>query len=153
MLNMVFLLDPWLSSFDQPGLCIAVAVLLHYFLLAAFTWMCMESVEFYLALVKVFNTYIPKYTLKCCVAGWGLPAIVIIIVLIINKDFYSNGSQSENNPFSKFCWIRDSVVFYISVVAYIVLALLMNTAMFITVLLQIHSVKSRAQKRSGFRKR
>ncbi|XP_055583478.1 adhesion G-protein coupled receptor G2-like [Falco cherrug] len=71
MLNMVFLTNSWLSSYNQPGVCIAVAVLLHYFLLAAFTWMWLESVHFYLALVKVFNVYIPMYVLKCCIAGWG----------------------------------------------------------------------------------
>ncbi|XP_035181922.1 adhesion G-protein coupled receptor G4 isoform X2 [Oxyura jamaicensis] len=150
MLNLVFLVNPWLSSLNQPGLCITVAALLHYFLLAAFTWMCLESVHFYLSLVKVFNIYIPKYILKCCIAGWGIPAIVIITVLIINKEFYGGGSQSENNPFSNFCWIQDNTVFYISVVAYIFLAFLMNTAMFITVLLQVHSVKSRTQKRHRF---
>ncbi|XP_010294785.1 PREDICTED: probable G-protein coupled receptor 112, partial [Phaethon lepturus] len=150
MLNMVFLSNSWLSSFNQPGLCITVAVLLHYFLLAAFTWMCLESVHFYLALVKVFNVYVPKYILKCCIAGWGIPAIVITIVLIINKDFYGNGSHSESNPFSNFCWVQENTVFYISVVAYVFLIFLTNAAMFITVLLQIHSVKSRTQKRSRF---
>ncbi|KAM6061311.1 adhesion G-protein coupled receptor G4 [Chlamydotis macqueenii] len=150
MLNMVFLTNSWLSTFNQPGLCITVAVLLHYFLLAAFTWMCLESVHFYLSLVKVFNVYVPKYILKCCIAGWGIPAIVITIVLIINKDFYGNGSHSESNPFSNFCWIQENVVFYISVVAYVFLVFLTNTAMFITVLLQIHSMKSRTQKRSRF---
>ncbi|NWQ80831.1 AGRG4 protein, partial [Columbina picui] len=150
MLNMVFLSDAWLSSVKQPGLCVAVAALLHYFLLAAFTWMCLESVHFYLALVKVFNVYVPKYILKCCMAGWGIPAIIISIVLIINKDFYGNGSQSESSPFSDFCWIQENRVFYISVVAYVFLIFSMNTAMFITVLFQIHSVKSRTQKRSRF---
>ncbi|XP_009975661.1 PREDICTED: probable G-protein coupled receptor 112, partial [Tauraco erythrolophus] len=100
MLNMVFLINSWLSSFNQPGLCITTAVLLHYFLLAAFTWMCLESIHLYLALVKVFNVYVPKYILKCCIAGWGLPAIVITLVLVINKDFYGDGSHSESNPFS-----------------------------------------------------
>lgn len=71
LLNIVFLANSWLTSFNQPGLCITVAMLLHYFLLAAFTWMCLESVHFYLALVKVFNVYVPKYILKCCIAGWG----------------------------------------------------------------------------------
>nr|XP_010308928.1 PREDICTED: probable G-protein coupled receptor 112 [Balearica regulorum gibbericeps] len=150
MLNMVFLTNSWLSSFNQPDLCITVAVLLHYFLLAAFTWMCLESVHFYLVLVKVFNVYVPKYILKCCIAGWGIPAIVITIVLIINKDFYGNGSHSESNPFSSFCWIQENTVFYISVVAYVFLIFLTNTGMYITVLLQIHSVKSRTQKRTGF---
>ncbi|XP_052669458.1 adhesion G-protein coupled receptor G4 isoform X2 [Harpia harpyja] len=153
MLNVVFLTNSWLSSFNQPGFCITVAVLLHCFLLAAFTWMCLESVHFYLALVKVFNIYVPKYILKCCIAGWGIPAIVITIVLIINKDFYGNGSHSESNPFSNFCWIQENMVFYISVVAYIFLIFLTNTAMFITVLLQIHAVKTRTQKRSRFWKK
>ncbi|NXG53494.1 AGRG4 protein, partial [Psilopogon haemacephalus] len=150
MLNMVFLTNAWLSSFEQPGLCVTVAVLLHYFLLAAFTWMCLESVHFYLALVKVFNVYVPKYILKCCITGWGVPAIVVTLVLIINKDSYGNGSRSESHPFSNFCWIQEKVVFYISVVAYVFLIFVTNTAMFIIVLLQIHSVKSRTQRRSRF---
>ncbi|NWI88486.1 AGRG4 protein, partial [Pitta sordida] len=152
MLNMVFLTNSWLSSFSQPGLCITMATLLHYFLLAAFTWMCLESVHFYLAFVKVFNVYVPKYILKCCIAGWGIPALVITLVLIINKDFYGNGSHSESNPYSDFCWIQDNAVFYISVVAYFFLVFLTNTAMFITVLLQIHSVKTRTQRTSRFGK-
>ncbi|KAM8799950.1 adhesion G-protein coupled receptor G4 [Eudromia elegans] len=153
MVNLVFLVNSWLSSFNQRGLCITVAVLLHYFLLAAFTWMCLESVHMYLALVKVFNVYIPKYILKFCIAGWGLPAIVIAVVLIINKDFYGNGSLSKHKPFSSFCWIQENIVFYISVVAYFLLMFLMNTVMFITVLLQINSMKSKAQKGSRFWKR
>ncbi|NWU31159.1 AGRG4 protein, partial [Dyaphorophyia castanea] len=153
MLNMVFLTNSWLTSFNQPGLCITMAMLLHYFLLAAFTWMCLESLHFYLALVKVFNVYVPKYILKCCIAGWGIPAIVITLVLITNKDFYGNGLLSESHPYSNFCWIQDNTVFYVSVVFYFFLIFLMNTAMFITVLLQIHSVKTRTQKTSRFWKR
>ncbi|NWY37435.1 AGRG4 protein, partial [Sylvia atricapilla] len=150
MLNIVFLTNSWLTSLNQPGLCITVAMLLHYFLLAAFTWMCLESVHFYLALVKVFNVYVPKYILKFCIAGWGTPAVVITLVVIINKDFYGNGSLSESHPYSNFCLIQDNTVFYTSVVAYFFLVFLMNTAMFITVLLQIHSVKTRTQKKSNF---
>ncbi|NXS69731.1 AGRG4 protein, partial [Pandion haliaetus] len=149
MLNMVFLTNSWLSLFNQSGFCITVARLLHYFLLAAFTWRCLESVHFYLALVKVLNIYIPKYILKCCIAGWGIPAIVTVInKIIINKDFYGNGSYSESNPFSNFCWIQENIMFYISIAAYVFLIFLMNTAVFIIVLLQIHAMKTRTQKRS-----
>ncbi|XP_064015799.1 adhesion G-protein coupled receptor G2-like [Pogoniulus pusillus] len=112
--------------------------------------MCLESVHFYLALVKVFNVYVPKYILKCCIAGWGVPAIVVALVLIINKDSYGNGSHSESHPFSNFCWIQENAVFYTSVVAYVFLIFVTNTAMFIIVLIQIHSVKSRMQRRSAF---
>lgn len=71
LLNMVFLLDGWLASLHSAWLCRCVAVLLHYFLLTSFTWMGLESVHMYIALVKVFNTYIRRYILKFCVVGWG----------------------------------------------------------------------------------
>lgn len=70
-LNMLFLLDSWLSSFSNYGLCIATAATMHYFLLASFTWMGLEAVHMYFALVKVFNTYVPSYILKFCAVGWG----------------------------------------------------------------------------------
>lgn len=70
-LNMVFLLDSWLSTMENDGLCKAVAIFLHYFLLTSFTWMGLESVHMYIALVKVFNTYIRRYILKFCIVGWG----------------------------------------------------------------------------------
>lgn len=70
-LNLVFLLNSWISSFGIYGLCIAVAMTLHYFLLSSFTWMGLGAVNMYLALVKVFNVYVPSYILKFCLLGWG----------------------------------------------------------------------------------
>ena len=70
-LNMVFLLDGWLASLETDWLCLSVAVFLHYFLLTSFTWMGLESIHMYIALVKVFNTYIRRYILKFCIVGWG----------------------------------------------------------------------------------
>uniref|UniRef100_A0A3Q1GTC1 Adhesion G protein-coupled receptor G6 n=1 Tax=Acanthochromis polyacanthus TaxID=80966 RepID=A0A3Q1GTC1_9TELE len=70
-LNMVFLLDGWLASLETEWLCLSVAVFLHYFLLTSFTWMGLESIHMYIALVKVFNTYIRRYILKFCIVGWG----------------------------------------------------------------------------------
>lgn len=67
----MFLLNSWLSSWGLHGLCVAAASLLHYFLLASFTWMALEGVHMYFALVKVFNVYVPSYILKFCVVGWG----------------------------------------------------------------------------------
>ncbi|XP_068813365.1 adhesion G-protein coupled receptor G4 isoform X6 [Struthio camelus] len=97
MVNLVFLVNSWLSSFNKPGLCITVAALLHYFLLAAFTWMCLESVHMYLALVKVFNVYIPKYILKFCIAGWGF--FIFVFHCLMKEDVLK---QSR----IQFCWGR-----------------------------------------------
>lgn len=68
---MVFLLNSWLSSFSNYGLCISTASALHYFMLASFTWMGLEAVHMYLALVKVFNIYVSSFMLKFCAVGWG----------------------------------------------------------------------------------
>ncbi|XP_071997082.1 adhesion G-protein coupled receptor G6 isoform X2 [Engystomops pustulosus] len=140
-LNLFFLLDGWLASFEVNELCIAVAALLHFFLLATFTWMGLEAVHMYIALVKVFNTYIRRYILKFCIIGWGIPAIVVAIVLAsTNKDSaYGRtvyGKDNDGNGES-FCWIKNNVVFYVTCAAYFGIMFLMNVAMFIVVMVQI----------------
>ncbi|KAI1897535.1 hypothetical protein AGOR_G00084270 [Albula goreensis] len=139
-LNMVFLLDGWLASFDMEGLCIAVAVFLHYFLLTSFTWMGLESIHMYIALVKVFNTYIRRYILKFCIVGWGLPAAIVAIVVAVDRNSYGKeyyGKEENGQGSSQFCWIRSQVVFYITCVGYFCIIFLMNVAMFIVVMIQI----------------
>ncbi|XP_077139222.1 adhesion G-protein coupled receptor G6 isoform X4 [Ranitomeya variabilis] len=140
-LNLFFLLDGWLASFDINELCIAVAAVLHFFLLASFTWMGLEAVHMYIALVKVFNTYIRRYILKFCIIGWGVPAIVVAIVLAsthkdsaYGKSMY--GQDSDGNG-DAFCWIKSNIVFYVTCAAYFGVMFLMNIAMFIVVMVQI----------------
>ncbi|XP_035755695.1 adhesion G-protein coupled receptor G6 isoform X2 [Egretta garzetta] len=143
-LNLIFLLDGWIASFDIDGLCIAVAALLHFFLLATFTWMGLEAVHMYIALVKVFNTYIRRYILKFCIIGWGLPALVIAIVLasantnaihIYGKELYGKDANGQGGD--DFCWIKNEVVFYVTCAGYFGIMFLMNIAMFIVVMVQI----------------
>ncbi|XP_036437117.1 adhesion G-protein coupled receptor G6 isoform X5 [Colossoma macropomum] len=139
-LNMVFLLDGWLASYNMEGLCVAVAVFLHFFLLTSFTWMGLESIHMYIALVKVFNTYIRRYILKFCIVGWGLPAAIVGIVVAVDKDSYGKeyyGKGENGQGSSEFCWIRSEVVFYVTCVAYFSIIFLMNVAMFIVVMMQI----------------
>ncbi|KAM8810163.1 adhesion G-protein coupled receptor G6 [Eudromia elegans] len=143
-LNLTFLLDGWIASFHIDGLCIAVACLLHFFLLATFTWMGLEAVHMYIALVKVFNTYIRRYILKFCIIGWGLPALVIAIVLastntnashVYGKELYGRGANGEGGD--DFCWIKNKVVFYVTCAGYFGIVFLMNIAMFVVVMVQI----------------
>ncbi|XP_015499711.1 adhesion G-protein coupled receptor G2 isoform X3 [Parus major] len=147
LLNLAFLLDSWIALYDTRGLCIAVAVFLHYFLLVSFTWMGLEAFHMYLALVKVFNTYVRKYILKFCVVGWGLPAVVVSIVLAVSPDNYgliTTGKVSINGP-DEFCWIKNRIVFYITAVGYFCLIFLINISMFIVVLIQLCRIKKRKQ--------
>ncbi|XP_069001741.1 adhesion G-protein coupled receptor G4 [Embiotoca jacksoni] len=157
-LNLVFLVNSWLSSWAVYGLCVAVASTLHYFLLASFTWMGLEAVNMYFALVKVFNVYVPSYILKFCALGWGLPLVICILVLIVNREAYGShlytDPQSTLEPLDNsdnFCWLQDDVTFYVSVVAYAGLVLLVNIGVFVVVLIQIRRmrVNSPAGTRSG----
>ncbi|XP_015988183.2 adhesion G-protein coupled receptor G6 isoform X5 [Rousettus aegyptiacus] len=132
-LNLIFLLNGWVTSFHVDGLCTAVAALLHFFLLATFTWMGLEAIHMYIALVKVFNTYIRRYVLKFCIAGWGLPALVVSVIL---------ASRNQNEVYGKeqgdeFCWIQDPVVFYVTCAGYFGVMFFLNVAMFIVVMVQI----------------
>ncbi|XP_026146521.1 adhesion G-protein coupled receptor G6 isoform X9 [Carassius auratus] len=138
-LNMVFLLDGWLASYEIEGLCVTVAVFLHFFLLTSFTWMGLESIHMYIALVKVFNTYIRRYILKFCLVGWGVPASIVGIVLAVGKNSYGKNyyGKGETGQGTEFCWIRSPVVFYVTCVGYFSMIFLMNVAMFIVVMIQI----------------
>ncbi|XP_006881954.1 PREDICTED: probable G-protein coupled receptor 112 [Elephantulus edwardii] len=141
MLNMAFLVNSWSASFQKEELCITAAVALHYFLLVSLTWMGLEAVHMYFALIKVFNIYIPNYIFKFCLAGWGIPAILVAIILSVKKDLYGT-----LNPVTPFCWIKDDSIFYISVVAYFCLVFILNLFMFCAVLAQLNSMKGQRQK-------
>lgn len=137
-LNLIFLLDGWVTSFGVAGLCTAVAALLHFFLLATFTWMGLEAIHMYIALVKVFNTYIHRYILKFCIIGWGLPALVVSIILVSRRqnEVYGKESYGKDQD-DEFCWIQDPVVFYVSCAGYFGVMFFLNVAMFIVVMVQI----------------
>ncbi|XP_035619608.1 adhesion G-protein coupled receptor G2-like [Oncorhynchus keta] len=145
-LNLVFLMDSWLSSFGFYSLCIATAATLHYFLLASFTWMGLEAVHMYFSLVKVFNVYIPSYILKFCTLGWGIPLVVVSLVLAIEKDAYGNvlsGDSLDSLQGSEpFCWMQSNVFFYITIVAFVLLVLVFNMVVFIMVLIQIRHMQT-----------
>ncbi|XP_074916189.1 adhesion G-protein coupled receptor G2 isoform X2 [Chelonoidis abingdonii] len=147
LLNLVFLLDSWIALYDIRGLCITVAVFLHYFLLVSFTWMGLEAFHMYLALVKVFNTYVRKYILKFCIVGWGVPLLVVGIVLAITPNNYGLGSYGKfpNGSPDEFCWINNNIVFYITVVGYFCMIFLLNVSMFIVVLIQLCRIKKKKQ--------
>ncbi|KTG46792.1 hypothetical protein cypCar_00006904 [Cyprinus carpio] len=157
-LNLVFLLNSWISSFGIYGLCIAVAVTLHYFLLTSFTWMGLGAVNMYFALVKVFNVYVPSYILKFCLLGWGIPLIICGLVVAIKRDAYGMNTMSDSqmtlDDSEMFCWVQNDVVFYVSVVSYIAFILLCNGSIFLVVLIQIRNmqVNQPAGTRSGILK-
>uniref|UniRef100_A0A4W5QKA2 Adhesion G protein-coupled receptor L1a n=1 Tax=Hucho hucho TaxID=62062 RepID=A0A4W5QKA2_9TELE len=70
--------------------CPIFAGLLHFFFLAAFSWMCLEGVQLYLLLVEVFESEYSrkKYYYLC---GYCFPALVVGISAAI--DYRSYGTK------------------------------------------------------------
>lgn len=71
LLNLHFLLSSTVPAQSSRGLCFYMALLLHYSLLATFSWMALEGFHLYLLIVKVFNIYVQRYLLKLSIVGWG----------------------------------------------------------------------------------
>ena len=66
------------------AICITSAVLTQYFLMAAFCWMLVEGIYFYLFIVKVYN--ISNRLIVYHVMAWGIVLLSIMTFLIFNAD-------------------------------------------------------------------
>ncbi|XP_029935794.1 adhesion G-protein coupled receptor G2 [Myripristis murdjan] len=142
-LNLIFLLDSWLALYPATGLCISTAFFLHYFLLTSFTWAGLEALHMYLSIVQVFTPYLSRYMLKFSLMGWGLPLIVVIIIIAVDKDNYGLVTYGKytDGPSDDFCWLRNDIAFYVGVVAYFLLIFSLSLLVFIVVLVQLSRIK------------
>ncbi|XP_070784639.1 adhesion G-protein coupled receptor G4 [Enoplosus armatus] len=143
LLNLVFLLDGWLSLYPAIGLCISTAFFLHYFLLTSFTWAGLEALHMYLSVVQVFTPYLSRYMLKFSLMGWGIPLMVVIIVIAVDKDNYglvTYGRYTDGTS-DDFCWLRNDIAFYVGVVAYFLLIFSLCLVVFIMVMVQLARIK------------
>lgn len=55
----------------EGWVCPGLGLVLHWSLLATFSWMALEGFHIYLLLIRVFNIYIRRYLLKVSLVGWG----------------------------------------------------------------------------------
>ncbi|XP_054479347.1 adhesion G-protein coupled receptor G6-like [Anoplopoma fimbria] len=143
LLNLVFLLDGWLALYPAIGLCISTAFFLHYFLLTSFTWAGLEALHMYLSIVQVFTPYLSRYMLKFSLMGWGIPLIVVIIVIAVDKDNYGLVTYGKftDGTTGDFCWLRNDIAFYVGVVAYFLLIFTLCMVVFIAILVQLSRIK------------
>ncbi|XP_067402484.1 adhesion G-protein coupled receptor G7 [Emydura macquarii macquarii] len=81
--------------------CTAVAVLLHYFLLATFVWTALNAAHLYLLLLQTLRPLPRHITLIMSVIGWGAPAVVVAITL---GTTYRDG-KPLNYRQEEFCWL------------------------------------------------
>eukprot|EP00057_Strongylocentrotus_purpuratus_P010654 XP_011665128.1 PREDICTED: G-protein coupled receptor 126 [Strongylocentrotus purpuratus] len=75
----------------KAGPCGFITALVHYFVLSSLTWMGVEGYNTYLIIVKIFDTYIPRFMVKAGAVAWGIPAMIVIVTGAIAKDKYAHG--------------------------------------------------------------
>ncbi|RXM27053.1 Adhesion G protein-coupled receptor L3 [Acipenser ruthenus] len=75
---------------DQPIACAVFAALLHFFFLAAFTWMFLEGVQLYIMLVEVFESERSRRKYFYLV-GYGAPALIVAVSAAV--DYRSYGTD------------------------------------------------------------
>ncbi|XP_033972266.1 adhesion G-protein coupled receptor G5-like isoform X27 [Trematomus bernacchii] len=130
LLNLHFLPSQTVAALSFPTLCFYMAVSLHYSLLATFSWMALEGLHLYLLLVRVFNIYIRKYLLKLSLVGWGLPAVIVALVVIIDSSWYGLVPLVSSNPNStQICYIRNTTVKLVTTLGVFGLVFLFNAIM------------------------
>ncbi|XP_043937262.1 adhesion G-protein coupled receptor G5-like [Protopterus annectens] len=144
LLNLTFLLNSWLASFNIDGLCRFIAIFMHFSLIGCFSWMGLEGFHLYLMIRKVYNICIKFYLLKLCLIGWGIPALMITVIGPINnpsKYGRISFTTGDNQTSSSMCWILDPLVLYITNWGYLGLIFIFNTAVLGLVCYEIHRLR------------
>ncbi|XP_058850078.1 adhesion G protein-coupled receptor G3-like [Acipenser ruthenus] len=134
LLNLTFLLNEWLASYNNDGLCQFIAALMHYSLLCTFTWFGIEAFHLYLLMIKVFNTFIKHYRMKLSLAGWGIPAVPVILSRSLNK--YGKYSISTEQKSVSMCWLTEPAVLYFTI-GYFAVLFLFNAVIFTKVTVKV----------------
>jgi len=133
--NLVFLIgvDQTAEESGSPIPCLISGVLTHYFLLAAFFWMAVEGIHLYVMIVRVFGHLSTGFLVKCAVASWGMPLVIVAATLAWDPNNYNT---------NLFCWLNQipMIAMFLSPVMVIIM---INTWLFVRVTQEISKSQNR----------
>ncbi|XP_067349022.1 adhesion G-protein coupled receptor G2-like [Channa argus] len=142
LLNVHFLISQQTAALSSTGFCFYIAIALHYSLLASFSWMALEGFHLYILLVRVFNIYIRRYLLKLSLVGWGVPAVIVSLVVIIDKDAYGHAPLNPSNPNdTTICYITNNTVKDVTTIGAFGLVFIFNMIMLVVTIRQVLSLR------------
>ncbi|XP_041815331.1 adhesion G-protein coupled receptor G5-like [Chelmon rostratus] len=141
LLNFTFLINNFVAKLKSSVGCKIMAALMHYFMLATFTWFAVQAFHLCLQLYTGGNIAIRHYVLKVSITSWVLPSVVGVVLLIIGKygEQVILTNDSEENV--AMCWITDSSVHYIVNIGYYALVFLFTFVTFIIMLSWLFCLK------------
>ncbi|KAM6176304.1 adhesion G-protein coupled receptor G1 isoform 2-T2 [Erethizon dorsatum] len=151
LLDVSFLLSEPVALTGSRVACCASAVFLHFSLLACLSWMGLEGYNLYRLVVEVFGTYVPGYVLKLSAVGWGFPTFLVTLVALVDVNNYGPiilavHRTPESVIYPSMCWIRDSLVSYVTNLGLFSLVFLFNLVMLCTMVVQILRLHPHNQK-------
>uniref|UniRef100_A0A4W4GIA4 Adhesion G protein-coupled receptor G3 n=1 Tax=Electrophorus electricus TaxID=8005 RepID=A0A4W4GIA4_ELEEL len=140
LLHITFLASSLWSETER--VCQVLGLILHWALLAVFTWTAIEGVHLYLLLVRIFNIYIRRYLLKLSLVGWGIPTIIVMICGVAGTYGKYTITEKDSNS-TAICWVTSKAVSDITVKGYLGLVLLFNIAILAVVVVKLHKLRAR----------
>ncbi|XP_073348541.1 adhesion G-protein coupled receptor G2-like [Pagrus major] len=134
LLNLSFLVNNYVADMKHAMGCKIMAAVMHYFMLATFTWFAAQAFHLCLQLYMEGKIVIRRYILKLCITSWVLPSVVVIVLLIVRKYGEQVISTSDTQQNVAMCWITDSDTHLAVNIGYYVLVFLFTFTTFIIVL-------------------
>ncbi|KAM4521550.1 adhesion G-protein coupled receptor G2-like [Odontesthes bonariensis] len=141
LMNLTFLINNYVAAMKNSLGCKIMAAVMHYFMLATFSWFAAQGFHLCLQMYKGGQVVIKRYILKVSAASWVLPSVVVILLLIFGK--YGELTIYTDNPKYSvaMCWITDNDIHYIVNIGYYALVFLFTFSTAIIVLSWLFNLK------------
>ncbi|XP_052001425.1 adhesion G-protein coupled receptor G6-like isoform X2 [Xyrauchen texanus] len=152
LLNLSFLCNESIANTQDNSACIAIALIMHYSMLATFTWFFIQALHMYLWLIRQ-NVTTKNYMRKINVAGWACPAPIVVIIVSMGE--YKTVIIQSTAKTTRMCWITNPYVHYIGNIGYYALVFIFTTGIFIMMvrkILQSRNIKVGDVKKTTFKK-
>ncbi|XP_068991425.1 uncharacterized protein [Neodiprion pinetum] len=134
---------PIVDSVNYPIPCIVTGALLHYAVLAEFSWMLVTAwLQFKRYVTVLGATRPPRFLLKAAAFAWGVPMIIVSIVAGIDPYAYMPGTDSKVT----YCYVS-GIAQYVGLLGPVIIVISLNAFLFVRV---IHSILGAQNKRPNF---
>lgn len=133
-LDLTFLVNHHVESLDNSVGCKIMAAAMHYSLLATFMWFATQAFHLCLLLTVGGKVNIRRYVLKVSICSWGLPLVVVVVLLSVGKYGAQDINTSDTDETVTMCWITDSIVHWVVNIGCYALVFLFTFTTFIIIL-------------------
>uniref|UniRef100_A0A3Q1CZI0 Uncharacterized protein n=2 Tax=Amphiprion ocellaris TaxID=80972 RepID=A0A3Q1CZI0_AMPOC len=141
LLNLTFMTNNYVAQLKNSVGCKIMGALMHYFMLATFTWFAAQAFHLCLQLYTGGNILIHNYLLKVSIITWVVPSIAVIVLFSTGKYSQQVIHTDNTGDIVTMCWITDSDVHYIVNIGYYALVFLFTFSTFLIIVTWLFQLK------------